>query len=99
MGVTDERDVTKLIEQGQTFARLLGCKDVLELLQAHWAAVTQVNTKRIQGHLVGQLLEPLHVLIRDHARMTVERLSSRLVVVRVVHAPRYSRVMVAEDGV
>ena len=96
--VADERDVVEVVPDGEALARLLGREDVLELFEAQRRAVAQVDARVGDAMLVGQRLEPLHVLARQHAGVRVERVAGGLVVVRVVHATGDRCVVVAEDG-
>jgi hypothetical protein len=60
--VADEREVPELVVDGEALARLLGREDVLELLEAHGRAVAEEHVVLVELVLVGQPLEPRHVL-------------------------------------
>src|SRR6185369_9826045 len=97
VGVADQRDVAEFFENRQAFTRLLGGEDVFELFEPHGRAVAQVHADLVEFDLIGQALQPLHVLVGEQLRVGVERVARGLVVIRVVHAAGDSGVVVAED--
>ncbi len=96
--VADQREVAELRIDRQALTRLLGREDVLELFEPHRRAVAEVHRYFVELDLVGQLLQPAHVLVGEELRVEIERVAGGLVVVRVVHATGDGRVVVAEDG-
>ena len=96
--VPDDREVAEVFVDRETVARLLGREDVLELLDAHGRAVTEIDADIGELFAVRQPAQPRHVLGRQQRRVRVERVARSLVVVRVVHAAGDRGVVVAEDG-
>jgi hypothetical protein len=97
MRVTDQREVTELVIHRQAFPGLLGGKNVLELLEPHGRAVTEVESQFGQLLLVGKPSQPSRIFSGKHGSVGIERLARSLVVIRVVHSARYGSVVVPED--
>jgi hypothetical protein len=95
--VPDERDVTEVVPDRKALSCLIGREDVFELLEANRRAVAQVDVDRLETVLVRKLLQPSHVLGRQLARMQVERLAGRLIVVAVVHPSGDRGVVVSKN--
>ncbi len=95
--MTDQRQVAKFVVHRQAFPSLLGRKDVLELLESHGRAVTQVEAQFGQLFLIGKPAQPRRIFCGKHGSVGIERLPRCLVIIRVVHSSRDGCVMVTED--
>ena len=95
--VADQRQRRQVVPDVQALRRLIAGEDVVELLDVQRRAVAVVDVAL--AHLVGKLLQPLHVLGRQQPRVQVQRVARRVVVVRIVHAAGDGGVVVAQDGV
>jgi hypothetical protein len=89
--------VTEVVPDRKAFGGLIGRENVLELLEANRRAVAKVHVDRLETVLVRKLLQPSHVLGRQFARMQVECLAGRLIVVAVVHPARDRCVVVSKN--
>ena len=85
------------VPDGHAAGGLVAGEDVVELLDVQRRAVTEQHV--VLAHLVGQLLQPLHVVLLQDLGVAVQRVAGGVVVVRVVHPPGDGGVVVAQDGV